>query len=151
MVAGSPETNPPRTTNGHGGHTGGMALRVLAGLLALNRIAVGGRYLIQPKAAGSTWIGRRAAKRPATQVFVRAQGARDVALGAGALAALAGGNPSSARTWMAAHALADAADLGATLAVKDKLPKRRSTFAAAVAGGSLAVALASAAGLEHDE
>ena len=66
-----------------------MPLRVLAALLAINRIAVGGRYLLQPKAAGSTWIGRRAARRPATQVFVRAQGARDVALGAGVSLAIA--------------------------------------------------------------
>ena len=124
-----------------------MALRILAGLLALNRIAVGGRYLMQPKAAGSTWIGRRASRRPATQVLVRAQGARDVALGAGAAAALATGPASSARTWMAAHAVADGADLAATLMVKDRLPKRRSTFAAGVAGLSLAVAAAAAAGL----
>ncbi|HEV2814599.1 MAG TPA: hypothetical protein VGW10_15195 [Solirubrobacteraceae bacterium] len=127
-----------------------MALRILAGLLALNRVAVGARYLTQPKAAGSTWIGRRASRRPATQVFVRAQGARDVALGAGALAALTGGTASSSRTWMAAHALADGADLAATLAVKDRLPKRRSTFAATVAGASLAVAAAAAAGLRDD-
>ena len=124
-----------------------MPLRVLAALLALNRIAVGGRYLLQPKAAGSTWIGRRTARRPATQVFVRSQGARDIALGAGALAALAGGDAGSARMWMGAHALADGADLAATLAVKDKLPKRRSTFAAVVAGLSLAIAGAAAAGL----
>ena len=127
-----------------------MPFRILGALLALNRMAVGARYLAQPKAAGSSWIGRRAARRPATQVFVRAQGARDVALGAGALAALAGGSASSARTWMAAHAVADAADLAATLAVKDKLPKRRSTFAATVAGTSLAVAAAAAAGLRDD-
>jgi hypothetical protein len=127
-----------------------MPFRVLAALLAANRVAFGLRYLLQPKAAGSTWIGRRAARRPATQVFVRAQGARDVALGAGALAALAGGGASPARTWMAAHALADAADLAATLAVKDSLPKRRSTFAATVAAISLAIAAASAAGLRDD-
>jgi hypothetical protein len=127
-----------------------MPLRILAALLAVNRVAVGGRYLLQPKAAGSTWIGRRAARRPATQVFVRAQGARDVALGAGAAAALATGPASSARMWMAAHALADAADLAATLVAKDRLPKRRSTFAASVAGASLAVAAAAAAGLRDE-
>jgi hypothetical protein len=71
--------------------------------------------------------------------MIRAQGARDVALGAGALAALA--RRSDTRAWMAAHAFADAADVVATWVARDRLPERRARTALAIAAGSTAIAV----------
>jgi hypothetical protein len=51
-------------------------MRLLASLLSLNRIGFGLAYLLAPGRAGRGWVGR-AARDPATQVFVRGHGARD--------------------------------------------------------------------------
>jgi hypothetical protein len=59
--------------------------------LALNRVLFGIGYLVAPERTGSNWIGK-AARDPRTSVFTRALGARDLALGAGALAAQRGGD-----------------------------------------------------------
>src|SRR5438093_13663835 len=58
--------------------------RTLATALALNRVAFGVGYLIAPERTGTGWIGG-AARDDATKVFTRALGARDLALGLGAL------------------------------------------------------------------
>jgi len=122
------------------------AIKLLAGGLAVNRIAFGANYLVRPRNAGSSWIGR-AARKPGAQVMVRSQAARDVALGLGALWSLARRRDDDARVWMAAHALADGADTAVTWAARDRLPKRRARLALAVAAGSTAVAAIGAAGL----
>jgi hypothetical protein len=120
------------------------AARLLATGLSLNRIGFGLAHLLAPGGAGRGWIGR-AARDPATQVFVRGHGARDVALGAGALAALARGETAQACGWMSAQALADGADVVATVVARPRLPSSGFLFALAMAGGSTAVAAASAA------
>jgi hypothetical protein len=123
------------------------ATRILAGGLAINRILFGANYLARPGTAEPSWIGR-VARKPGAQVIIRSQGARDVALGLGALWALArGGEP---RAWMAAHALSDGADAAATWVARDRLPKRRARRALAIAGGSTAVALLGASRLRTD-
>jgi hypothetical protein len=71
---------------------------------------------------------------------VRAAGARDLALGAGALRALRGGE--DARPWFGAHALADGADFAATWAARREIGPARSAYALFMAGASTAVALA---------
>jgi hypothetical protein len=121
--------------------------RALAYALSLNRVAFGVRFLAQPGAAGPTWIGRRAARRTSTQVFIRGLGARDVGLGAGALAALHGDRDAEASRWMLAHAIADATDLAATAAGRGDLPAKPSRTALIVAGASTAVAVWTAAAL----
>jgi hypothetical protein len=118
-------------------------VRLLGAALAVNRIGYGAQLLVQPCEAQTSWIGR-AARKPGTQVMIRSQAARDVALGLGALWALAGPG-RGARAWFLAHALADAVDTGATLAARDRLPRRRARFALTVGGGSTAIALAAAA------
>jgi hypothetical protein len=120
--------------------------RLLAGGLAVNRILFGANYLARPESARQSWIGR-AARKPGARVMIRSQGARDVALGLGALWALAGGRDADAHAWMAAHAIADGADLAATWVARDRLPKRRVRLAMAIAGGSTAVAAVAAARL----
>ena len=122
------------------------APRILAGALAVNRVAFGAGYLLQPGRAGDSWIGR-AARKPGTQVMIRSQAARDIALGIGALAALAHRRDREARAWMAAHALADGADTAVTWAARDRLPARQTRLALAVAGASTIVALIGAVGL----
>jgi hypothetical protein len=117
--------------------------RLLATGLSLNRVAFGVAYLVFPSRAGRGWIGR-VARDPATQVFTRGHGARDVGLGGGALIALARHDWGSARDWMSAQVLADGADLTATLLSRRRLPSSGARFALLMAGGSTAVATASA-------
>jgi hypothetical protein len=121
-----------------------VVARALATGLSLNRVGFGLAYLVAPSRAGKGWIGR-AARDPATQVFARGHGARDIALGAGALGELVRGQPRRARDWMCAQTLADSADLVATLASRRRLPSSGFRFAMLMAGGSTAVAGASAA------
>ena len=75
--------------------------RLLAGGLAVNRVAFGASYLARPRNAGKSWIGR-SARKPGAQVMVRSQAARDIALGLGALWALSRGPAAEAQTWMLA-------------------------------------------------
>ena len=121
--------------------------RALAVALSLNRVAFGVRFLVQAGAAGPTWVGRRAARRASTQVFIRGLGARDLGLGGGALAALVRGRDAEASRWMLAHAIADGADLAATAAGRGDLPGKPARVATIVAGVSTGVAVVSAAGL----
>jgi hypothetical protein len=124
-------------------------VRSLARILALNRIAFGISYIALPAKTGRGWIGG-AADDPRTRVLTRALGARDLALGAGALAAIVDGQEGSARRWMAAHALADGTDLVATLAARKQLPMRNLLFAMGMAGVSTAIAVAAALRLDHE-
>src|SRR3954454_15555131 len=123
-----------------------MQTRTLAQGLAANRVLFGLGFLLRPQAAGPSWIGR-AARQPGTQVITRAQGARDVALGLGALRALAAPQRRDAWAWLAGHAIADGADLAATWAARDALPRSSRTIALTFAAGSVGVAAWSAAGV----
>jgi hypothetical protein len=123
--------------------------RILAGLLALNRIAFGANYLARPQTAGPSWIGRRAARTTGGRLMVRSQAARDVGLGAGALWALAHRRDDEARRWMTAHALADGVDTAVTFAVRRRLPDD-GRLALAIGGASTAVALLGATRLRSD-
>src|SRR3954454_7190918 len=112
--------------------------KALAAALALNRTAFGLVYLLRPQQARRSWIGR-AATKPGAQVMIRSQGVRDVALGAGALRAVARGDARELRAWVAGHAVCDLADLVATWMARDDLPARRGRMAMAVAGASTVV------------
>jgi hypothetical protein len=131
------------------GNLAGM-VRTLATALALNRVAFGVNFLGSPARAGRLWIGAAAARRPESRVFGRALGARDLALGLGALRALQEGDDDAARAWMAGHALSDGADLLATLAARRELPAGPAAFAVAVAGASTAIGAAAAMRLGRD-
>jgi hypothetical protein len=131
------------------GKTPGMDVpRLLAGGLAVNRVAFGASYLARPRNAGRSWIGR-AARKPGAEVMVRSQAARDIALGLGALWALSRRPAAEAQAWMLAHALADGVDTAVTFAARDRLPQRQARLALAVAGGSTAVAALGAVGLRR--
>jgi hypothetical protein len=122
--------------------------RIMAVGLAANRMAFGLNYVLHPESAGPSWIGR-VAKRPGAKVMTRSQGIRDVALGAGALAALARHDAADARIWVAGHALADATDFGVTWLSRDRLPDHGSKLALIVAGVSTAIGAAAATGIRR--
>ena len=124
--------------------------RTLAAGLALNRAAFGLNYLLRPQQARASWIGR-ASNKPGAQVMIRSQGVRDVALGAGALRALAGGDARELRAWVAGHAVCDLIDLIATWVARDDLPQRRARMAMVIAAASTLVGGAAAAGLRPED
>jgi hypothetical protein len=119
-------------------------LRLAAGLLAANRIAFGTGFLAAPRLGGAAWIGRTGG-RAQTTVLTRALGARDVALGAGGLLALARG--SGAGAWFGAAAFADATDAVAALLAREALSDRSLRLTLAMGGGSAVVGAAAAIGL----
>jgi hypothetical protein len=117
-------------------------LRQGATAVAAGRVALGVTALIWPSVPARPWVGA-AADGVAARVFGRALGARDLALGLGALAALQGPGAGSARAWVAAGALSDALDVVASVSSWDELPRFTRWLVAASAGGA---ALAGAAG-----
>ena len=119
-------------------------LRRGATAVAIGRVALGVTALAWPWVPARPWVGA-AADDVAAQVFGRALGARDLALGLGALAALQGqaAAAGSARAWVAAGALSDALDVVASVKSWPELPRVTRWLVAASAGGA---ALAGAAG-----
>jgi hypothetical protein len=111
--------------------------------VAAGRVAIGLTALAWPSLPSRPWVGA-ASDDLAAQVFGRALGARDLALGLGALTALrrtpAGSGPAGA--WVAAGAMSDALDVVATLSSWRRLPR---TGRWLVAGSAAAAALVGAA------
>jgi hypothetical protein len=114
----------------------------VARLVAAGRIGFGIALVAAPERVTSPWLGSDAG-HVGTQVVTRGLGARDVALGVGALLA-----PSSQlRPWVAAAIAADAADLGGTLAAGDALPLAGRALVGAVASAGVILGAISLAGL----
>ena len=118
--------------------------RLGATAVAAGRVAIGLTALAWPSIPSRPWVGA-ASDDLAAQVFGRALGARDVALGLGALTALrrTAAQPGSASAWVAAGALSDALDVAASVSSWRQLPR---TGRWLVAGSAAAAALAGAAG-----
>jgi hypothetical protein len=116
-------------------------LRHAATAVAAGRIALGVAALIWPSVPARPWVGA-SADELGTQVFGRALGARDLALGLGALTAAQSGS-HQAGAWYAAGALSDALDVAVTAAAWPRLPRATRWLVAASAGGA---AIAGAAG-----
>ena len=125
-------------------------LRHGARAVAAGRVALGLTALVWPSVPARPWVGG-AADELGARVFGRALGARDLALGLGALAALQGPaarqgpatGADSASAWVAAGALSDALDVVASLASWRELPRIGRWLVVGSAGGA---ALAGAAG-----
>jgi hypothetical protein len=111
-------------------------MRTLVRGLALGRVLFGSAMLLKPEQAAGGWIGRRAASYGGTQAITQACGARDLALGAGALATLASGR--DARDWVVAGAFADLSDLVAT-ATADDIPLSGRLLVFSLAASAIAV------------
>jgi hypothetical protein len=118
-------------------------LRRGAVAVAAGRVALGVTALAWPSVPARPWVGASAGDVTA-RVFGRALGARDLALGLGALAALQGpaADSGQAAAWVGAGALSDALDVAASAASWSELPRLTKWLVAASAGGA---ALAGAA------
>ena len=112
----------------------GMDAKQIATVHAGGRALVGAALIVAPGATTTGWIGKDARRAPVT-VLVRALGVRDSVLGLGVLRTL--GDPEAAKPWVAAGLVADAVDLGTTLAARDHLPKQGAVAVAVVAAGSV--------------
>ncbi|MEO8687683.1 MAG: hypothetical protein ABI611_05625 [Solirubrobacteraceae bacterium] len=115
-----------------------MDARMFARQHALGRVVVGAGLTLAPRLAGEGWMGRDA-HRPATQVAIRALGARDLAIGLGT--AYTAGQGYGARPWLLAGIFADATDLAATLKARDDLTPLAVALVGAIAGGSVLLGL----------
>jgi hypothetical protein len=115
-----------------------MDPRTVARVLALGRVAIGAALFVAPARVASGWVGEDS-RRPGAQVALTAVGARDLVLGAGAAWALGGGAPS--RPWLLVGAIADTADLAATLRHRQALATSAVIGVGALAGGSAALGL----------
>ena len=106
-------------------------MRILAGLISLSRFVFGVALIAQPKILEG-WIGKPA-RLPGAQLLARAVGARDLALGLGGLQAVKR-DDGSARPWLAAAAICDAVDFGATAAAGRGIPRDARNGVLGVAG-----------------
>jgi hypothetical protein len=120
-------------------------MRILAGLISLGRLLFGVAFIAEPKLMDRGWIGKQA-RLPGAQVLARAVGARDVALGLGGLQALTR-DDGSARPWLAAAAICDAVDFGATWAAGRGIPRQARSGVLAVAGVFSLLSAIAAAGI----
>jgi len=120
-------------------------LRRGAMAVAAGRVALGLTALAWPVVPARPWVGA-AANDLAARVFGRALGARDLALGLGALAALQhpASAPGSASAWVAAGALSDALDVAASARSWRELPRTGRWLVAASAGGAALIGAAGA-------
>jgi hypothetical protein len=107
--------------------------RAVAGL----RVVLGVTALVSPGVAARPWVGRSAGD-PAGSVLGRAAGARDVALGAGALIAVRDGARAE-RLWVAAGAFCDVLDATTTFAHWRRLPTPGRLLVSGAAVGAAAV------------
>lgn len=101
--------------------------------VAIGRIVAGALYVVFPRLLVRTWTDVEDRR---VDALGRAIGARDLALGLGALLALRRGTP--ARGWFEAAALTDTADAIATILVFGQLPRLRRwlILAAAITGAA---------------
>jgi hypothetical protein len=119
--------------------------RTAARLMAAGRAAIGLSLIATPTLATSMWLGRHARKTHA-QVLVRALGARDLAIGLGALWALGGGgNP---QPWLLGGVIADVTDVVATVAARDSLPATAVPLIASAGGVGAAIGAYGLVGLD---
>lgn len=116
--------------------------RYAAVTVAAARAGLGVAALLWPSVPARPWVGS-SADDPGARVLGRALGARDLALGLGALAA-AGKAPSARAVgaWFAAGALADALDVAVTAAAWPRLPRRTRWLVAASSSGAAAAGAA---------
>jgi hypothetical protein len=124
-------------------------MRTLAALISLGRFLFGAAFIARPKLLEGAWIGRQA-RLPGAQVLGRAVGARDLALGLGGLQATAR-DDFSVRPWLAAAAICDAVDFGATYAAGRRIPRSGRNGVLAIAGvfSLLSALTAAASGPKH--
>jgi hypothetical protein len=122
------------------------AHRKLAQLIAWGRVGIGFTAILAPTIMSRGWIGD-AADQPATRMLARTMGGRDVALGMGALRALAISD-EEARPWVALGGSADAMDAVATVISFASLPRRSRWGILALTVGAAVASTRAAGGLD---
>jgi hypothetical protein len=117
-------------------------MRGLAAFISFVRLVFGVTFIAQPGIMERAWIGKLA-RVPGVQLLARAVGSRDLVLGIGGLQAVAR-DDGSARPWLAAGAVCDAVDFGATWAAGRAITReaRRSVLAVASVFSLLSAAAA---------
>ena len=119
--------------------------RPLAQLVAWGRVGIGVSAIAAPTLMARPWIGDPA-RSSGSRLLARTMGGRDLALGIGALRALALSD-QEARPWVALGGMADAVDALATVLAFGSLPRYGRwgilavTVGAAVVSTRVAVAL----------
>lgn len=108
--------------------------RQMAGWYAAARVAIGAGLVVMPGLLAG-WIGEDA-RRPGTRTIARAFAARDLAIGAGTLVAMADGAPL--RRWLQVGAACDAADAVASLLAIGRIPTHKALCAMVAAAGGAA-------------
>ncbi|MHA6799395.1 hypothetical protein [Bounagaea algeriensis] len=121
------------------------AARWAAAALSAGRVALGCAALVRPSLPATVWVGSGGAATVPVQVLGRALGGRDLALGVGSLHALRREDTSAAAVWLAASAVADAADVAATVAGGSALPRWGRRVVTGLAGGAVLTGGCSAA------
>ena len=121
-----------------------MTAPLIARFVAAGRIGFGVALIVAPERVTSLWLGSDAG-RPGARVVTRGLGARDLALGVGALAA----TDSQLQPWVAGAIVADAADLVATVAAGKSLPRTGRALVGAVAAGGAVLGTIALAGLRR--
>jgi hypothetical protein len=119
-----------------------------AAAVSAARVALGVTALAFPAVVARPWVGATDDDL-AARVLGRALGARDIALGLGALAALRNGGP--ARPWLAAGALSDAFDIGSSVAAWQELPRVTRWLVVASAAGATLAGVAGALAVRPDD
>jgi hypothetical protein len=115
----------------------------LVRVLGAGRAGLGLAMVLAPRLVTRPWLGRDA-RRPATATVVRAQGIREVVLGALEVRAAADRSAAGGR-FLQALAAVDAVDLAATYAARRALPRASTPLIAALAGTAIVVQLRAAA------
>jgi hypothetical protein len=110
------------------------------------RVAYGAGLIVAPERLTLRWLGP-AAGAPPTQVPLRGMGAREIVVHGAAIAAAL--NDLPLRPFLAASAAGDLADILATVAGRDGLPKGSAPATLAVAGGSALLTAALAAAVDR--
>jgi hypothetical protein len=122
-------------------------MRILGLLISVGRLLFGVVFISKPQLIEQAWIGKQG-RLPGAQLLARGIGARDLTVGLGGIQALAQGDGGSARPWLAAGAVCDVVDLGATLAAGPSIPRdaRRAVIVLAAAGALLSAVVAACLG-----
>lgn len=110
------------------------------------RIVYGAALAAAPARTTRSWLGDDGA-RPGGRVALRALGAREIVLHAGAIAAALAGAP--VRPWLLASVGGDLSDIAATFASGSGLPEGAPVKTLVVAGASAAISVAVLAALDE--
>ena len=121
--------------------------RQAAAVLAALRAAYGAALLVSPSSTTRRWLGAAAQQAGGGQVAVRALGAREVGIHAGALVAAMTGRP--VLPWFAVSIAGDSADIVSTFVARRTLPDISAPATAVVAGASAALSAATVAAVER--